>query len=304
MRRFMARSTRLRTLPTGLVLGGAGAVVLMVLRLVRGPLPVFEWLLIAGLLAERLLTECRQRRQRHARRVRERAARCAPDDECGFVAAIAHDLQQPLYALRLATDALALQAPPGQRAEALGQMRSALVAADGLVTALIGAAGLAHSDPLPHPQTFPVQPLLERVEALFAAQARHKRLSWRVPPSAAWVHTDAALLERMLGNLVSNAMRYTDRGGVLLACRERGGTLLIQVWDTGRGITAGEADAVFRSYRRGSAAQPGDEGMGLGLSIVARCARRLRIGVSLRSVPGRGTRFELRVPRGTAPPSA
>lgn len=269
----MAHPAFLCLLPLGLLLGGLGVAVLAVVRRLR---------------------------------VRERAARAAArgalDDRAHFLAAVTHDLQQPLYALRLATDVLGRQALQGPGAEALGQMRAALHAADELVTAMLMAARLDGGAPAPRPQVFPVQPMLERLEALFAAQARHKRLSWRVPPSAAWVHSDPALLERMLGNLVSNALRYTDRGGVLLACRERGGTLLIQVWDTGRGMGADERHAVFQAHRRGSAARRGDRGMGLGLSIVARCARWLRVGVSLRSVPGRGTCFELRVPRAPAPP--
>src|SRR5690606_6948023 len=134
------------------------------------------------------------------------------------------------------------------------------------------------------------------VDALFATRAQQAGLRWRVLPSLARVHSDPALLERMVCNLVSNAMRYTQQGGVLLSCRPRAAHLLIQVWDTGPGISDQERAAIFEAYRRGSAAHSQDQGLGLGLSIVSRCASLLGVRVDLRSVPGRGSCFALWVP--------
>lgn len=308
MRRSMPRPSAPRPLATGFLLGWAGLAVVGGARLLldTGPLPASECLLIGALLVERVHAERRAGRQADAQQARARAAResaqRALDEKSRFMAAVTHDLQQPLYALRMATDVLGRQALRAADAQALLQMRSALHAADELVTSMLMAVRLEHSELDPRPETFSVQEMLERIEALFAAQARHKGLSWRVRPSLALVHTDPLLLERMLSNLVSNAMRYTDRGGVLLACRERGDTLLVQVWDTGRGLTPDERDTVFQPHVRGSAARRHDQGLGLGLAIVARCAQLLGIGVALRTAPGRGSCFELRVPR--ARPSA
>ncbi len=156
------------------------------------------------------------------------------------------------------------------------------------------------NDLQPDTEVFSVQDMLERIDTLFTTRAQERGLRWRVLPSLSQVRSNPLLLERMVGNLVSNAMRYTSAGGVLLSCRSRPGHLLVQVWDTGPGIPAHEQATIFEAHHRGSAARPHDQGLGLGLSIVSRCARLLGIRVGLRSVPGRGSCFELWVPLATA----
>lgn len=267
-----------------------------------------EMVLLSLALADRMATERRARAESDLQRVREQAARekaqHALEEKSRFLAAITHDLQQPLYALSLATESLARRDTEGLSPQALTQMRSALFSADELMASLAMNVRLDRDNLLPEFEVFSVQDMLERVDTLFTTRAQQVGLRWRVLPSLALVHSDPLMLERMVCNLVSNAMRYTQQGGVLLSCRTRADHLLIQVWDTGPGIAAHEQAAIFEAYQRGSAAQSHDQGLGLGLSIVNRCAHLLGIRVDLRSVPGRGSCFALRVPLAPAAPMA
>ena len=300
---------------TYFLLGWTGVVLTVVVRVMlrMGVLPphplLYDGLLVASAaemvllslaLADRITAERRARAEAELQRVREQAARekaqHALEEKSRFMAAITHDLQQPLYALNLATESVARQGTERLSPQALNQMRSALSSADELLASLAMNVRLDRDNLLPEFEVFSVQDMLERIDTLFASRAQQAGLRWRVLPSLALVHSDPLMLERMVCNLVSNAMRYTERGGVLLSCRLRAGHLLIQVWDTGRGIPAHEQAAIFEAYRRGSAAQSNDQGLGLGLSIVSRCASLLGVRVGLRSAPGRGSCFALRVP--------
>jgi CheY-like chemotaxis protein len=146
---------------------------------------------------------------------------------------------------------------------------------------------------------FPVSRLLERVETTFAEAARKKGLGLSVVRSDAWVASDPILLERILLNLVSNAVRYTEHGGVLVGCRCRGDRLRIDVYDTGPGIPEDQQSRVFGEYYQLGAAEMdrrSTTGLGLGLAIVERLGRLLGHPVELRSRPGRGSRFSIIVP--------
>ncbi len=259
-----------------------------------------EMVLLSFALADRISLERRARSQAEVTGASERAARevaqRALQERTRFMAAVTHDLQQPLYALRMVAHNLVLQRGSAPDPGTLAQLQSAVHATNDLTASMMMAVQLHRDEVTPMLQTFHVQPMLDRIEALFSARARERHLRWGVTPSLQVLRTDPALLERMLSNLVSNALRYTHQGGVLLTCRQRQGQLLVQVWDTGPGIEPGEQAALFEPFRRGSAATPGDHGMGLGLSIVSRCASLLGIRLTLRSMPGRGTCFSLWVP--------
>ncbi|MDP2076323.1 HAMP domain-containing sensor histidine kinase, partial [Hydrogenophaga sp.] len=209
--------------------------------------------------------------------------------------------QQPIYALSLATESMALRRSDVVSTEALNQMQSAVFAADELLSSLAMQVRLDRDDLRPDMEAFSVQDMLERIDALFATRAQKHGLRWRVLPSLCEVRSNPLLLERMVCNLVSNAMRYTPEGGVLLSCRVRSGHLLIQIWDTGPGIPVHEQSTIFEAHYRGSAAQSHDRGLGLGLSIVSRCAALLDVRVGLKSVPGRGSCFALWVPLANPP---
>lgn len=264
-----------------------------------------ELVLLSFALADRIrsdrLAKERAFADRTAATVRHDAAQRALAEKSRFMATVTHDIQQPLYAMRLAMQSL-VDAPDAPQLDApLAQIRSAMQLADDLLGSLAMVVQLDRADLTPSITRHSVQKMLERVELLFEPLARQRDLDWRVTPCVAWVRSDPMLLQRMVCNLVANAIRYTERGGVLLSCRVRRTGLLLQVWDTGPGIAPEEQDAVFEEYFRGGAAQSGESGLGLGLSIVRRCALLLDIQLSLRSVIGRGTCFQLLVP--LAPPN-
>ncbi len=266
-----------------------------------------EMLLLSLALADRIMVERRARAEADVQRAREQVAReeaqRALQEKTRFMAAVTHDLQQPIYALSLATESMARRRADGVSSEALNQMQSAVFAADELLSSLAMQVRLDRDDLQPDIEVFSVQDMLERIDALFATRAQKQGLRWRVLPSLCEVRSNSLLLERMVCNLVSNAMRYTLEGGVLLSCRVRSGHLLIQVWDTGPGIPVREHSTIFEAHYRGSAAQSHDKGLGLGLSIVSRCAGLLDIRVGLKSVPGRGSCFALWVPLAHVTPS-
>jgi CheY-like chemotaxis protein len=159
-----------------------------------------------------------------------------------------------------------------------------------------GIANVAMAD-------FPVQRLLDQLKSEYALQASAADLELRIRPCGAFVRSDPVLLGRMVGNLVSNAIRYTEEGRVLVGCRREAGALRIEVHDTGIGIAPEEHQAIFREFyqagdgtrRRGKAL-----GMGLGLAIVAGLAHALSHAVTVRSRPGKGSSFAVRVPLGKA----
>lgn len=221
-----------------------------------------------------------------------------------LLSAIAHDLRQPLYAMSLATQSLENQRPLRHPAPLLAQLRSALESADALLDTINTIALLETGAIQPRLSVFSMQAMLERVDRQYGPQARARGLHWTVTPSLEQVRTDAVLFERMLGHLISNAVRCTPRGGVLVSCRRRGTHLLIQVWDTGPGLGDAELAAVFDIHYRGQPRSETDSGVGLGLPIVHHAALLLDIELGVRSRVGHGTCFSLRVPLGDAcPPS-
>lgn len=267
-----------------------------------------ELMLLSLALGDRMQGERRARARAEALRLAEQVerevAQHALREKSAFMAAVVHDLQQPIYALNLTTTSLARNGTDRALATHVTSMQSALRSADDLMSSLAMVVRLDRADLEPEFGDFCIEYLLEQVNELFSPLAQQRGLDWRVTPSMARVHSDPKLLERMVSNLVSNAMRYTQRGGVLLACRLRSEHLLIQVWDTGRGIHPDEQDAVFEMHYRGTEANAKERGLGLGLSIVRRCANLLDIPVNLRSVPGRGSCFSLWVPLAATQPES
>ncbi|WP_332747318.1 sensor histidine kinase [Hydrogenophaga sp.] len=211
-----------------------------------------------------------------------------------FLAAVSHDLRQPLFAMGLATESLHAREP--RHDPTVMQMKSALGSANGLLDSIMTMARLETGSLRANMSDFSIQPLLDRVDLTFEPQAAAKGLRWVVTPSIACVHSDPLLLERMVNNLVSNAVRFTQSGGVVVSCRLSGACLLLQVWDTGAGIAPAHHETIFTEYFRGEPETESDNGVGLGLFIVKSCAAMLDIGLSLRSVPGRGSCFSLRIP--------
>ncbi len=258
------------------------------------------------------------------RRVRERTedlqrakaeAEQANAAKTRFLAAASHDLLQPLNAARLFAAALretlaqdADGAEPLTRARRLADnLAASLRSTEFLLGDLLDISSLDSGKVRTDVQTIRIGPMLQELALEVSAQARGRGLAVRVVPSSLAVQSDPRLLRRIVQNLLSNAVRYTLAGGVLLGCRRAGGQVLIVVQDTGPGIALEHQAAVFEEFRRLPGGAPGTErGLGLGLAIVDRAARLLGHSVELRSEPGRGTRFSVAVPRAddAAPASA
>ncbi|MFH1598895.1 MAG: PAS-domain containing protein [Pseudomonadota bacterium] len=217
-----------------------------------------------------------------------------------FLAAVSHDLAQPLNAAHLFVHALAPRLEQGPHREALANIDGALVSAEGLLAGLLDISRLDAGGMEPKPQAFAIDDLLGHLAAEFGVLAEQKGLVLERVPTGAWVFTDPQLLRRVLQNFLGNAVRYTARGRILIGCRRRGDTLAVEVWDTGPGIAEGDQKVIFEEFRR---LDKGGQGLGIGLAIAERVARLLGLPLKLRSWPGRGTVFSIEVPRATPVPA-
>jgi PAS domain S-box-containing protein len=224
----------------------------------------------------------------------------ANDAKSRFLAAIGHDLLQPLHAAQLFTDALLEQLPDASRRVAAQRIRGALDSTGDLLSGLLDMSRLEAGGLVPQSCTFPLSDVLAPLASEFRALAAERGLVFRDPPTRLWVRTDPQLLRRVLQNFLANAVRYTDRGGILLGVRRIGGEVRIEVHDTGPGIPESQQRTIFQEFRRGDGAA--GQGLGLGLAIADRIAHLLAAPLTLRSKPGRGTVFALTLPSAT--PSA
>ena len=222
-----------------------------------------------------------------------------------FLASASHDLRQPLHALNLFIAQLQGESNPAERSRLVSRVDAAVVSMNELFEALLDMTKLDAGILQANPAEFSVQRLLERIETTFADAARKKGLRLRVVASGAWVSSDPILLERILLNLVSNAVRYTARGGVVVGCRRRGKELRIDVCDTGAGIPEDQRRNIFGEFYQLAGPDPDRRsGLGLGLAIVDRLGRLLGHPVELDSHPGRGSRFSVSVPLAAQPRGA
>jgi len=222
-----------------------------------------------------------------------------------FLAAASHDLLQPLNAARLFVSALAdLKQAPRIRM-LIDNVDASLHAVEDLLSTLLDISKLDAGAVSPEIVHFPIATLLGPLATEHMVQARDHGLTLRYVPSRTVVQSDIRLLRRIVQNLVSNAIRYTQSGGVLLGCRHCGDSLRIEVWDTGPGIPNDKLDEIFEEFRQ---LQPDNErggrGIGLGLAIVKRAAKMLDHPVQTRSVVGKGSMFSVMVPLGTQRSSA
>jgi signal transduction histidine kinase/ActR/RegA family two-component response regulator len=214
-----------------------------------------------------------------------------------FLAAASHDLRQPLHALGLFVAQLRSRLEAADRERVIGRVETSLAALNELFDALLDISKLDAGVLTTSPVAFPIRRIFERLQATFAGASAAKGLSLRIVPSSAWVHTDPILLERILLNLVSNAVRYTPRGRVLVGCRRRAGALDVEVWDTGPGIPVDQRQNIFGEFVR--LADPEGKahpGLGLGLSIVQRLCELLALPIEFDSTLGKGSCFRVTLP--------
>jgi signal transduction histidine kinase len=214
-----------------------------------------------------------------------------------FLASASHDLRQPLHALNLFVAQLRSESDAAERNRLVARIDAAVASMNELFESLLDMSKLEAGILEPHLTDFPIERVLKRIETTFADAAQQKALRLAVVASAAWVRSDVILFERILMNLVSNAVQYTPRGGVVVGCRRRGGRVRIDVVDSGPGIPEEQQQSIFGEYYRLAATEPdGGGGFGLGLAIVDRLGRLLGHRIELASRPGRGSRFSVYVP--------
>ena len=174
----------------------------------------------------------------------------------------------------------------------VGSINASVEALERLFCALMDVSKLDAGAVAPKRAAFPLAPMFERLHREFGPLAAAKGLRFTVVPTRAWVDSDPLLLERILANLASNAVRYTARGGVVIGARRHAGRLMLEVWDSGVGIPMRERERIFEEfYQVDNAARHGSQGMGLGLAIIRRLALLLGHTVHIDSEPGKGSRF-------------
>jgi signal transduction histidine kinase/CheY-like chemotaxis protein len=224
-----------------------------------------------------------------------------------FLAAASHDLRQPMHALGLFVAQLRSHMTSAASSRLIESIDDAVTGMNELFSALLDISKLDAGALTPTISDFPIAVLLRRIESTFGPVAREKGLSMRLVLSGAWVRSDPVLLERIMLNLVSNAVRYTTSGGIVIGSRRRGTMLRIEVADSGPGIPEDQRRKIFSEfYRLADAAKTSQAGLGLGLAIVERLCALLDHPIELASTPGKGSRFSVTMPtaRATARPKS
>jgi len=225
------------------------------------------------------------------------AAERANQAKSKFLAAASHDLRQPMHAIALYVESMKPQVAGREAAITLSKIEAAVTAMENLFSAILDVSKLDAGVVVPEVSRVSVKALLGGLYQDFHQEAGAKGLQLLLHYRDAVVASDPVLLGRILRNLISNALRYTERGSVLIAARRRGGCIRFQVWDSGRGIPPEHMAHIFQEYFQLSNPQRDrSQGLGLGLAIVDRLARLLGHPLTVRSVPGKGTVFSLDVP--------
>ncbi len=220
-----------------------------------------------------------------------------------FLVAASHDLRQPLQSLGLLHRVLSESITARKEMQVLRDMGHSLSIMADLLNRLLDISKLELGVITPEMTEFKVDELLQRVGGPAAVEARAKGLELRVVPCSAVVRSDQTLLGRVLENLISNALRYTDRGKILLGCRRRNSSLRIEVWDSGPGIPEDQKRSIFEEYYQiGNPGRDRSLGLGLGLAIVERTAQLLGHRLDMESIPGKGSMFAIEVPLAEAAP--
>jgi PAS domain S-box-containing protein len=214
-----------------------------------------------------------------------------------FLAAASHDLRQPLQTLKLLQEALEPHYPSGEARNLVAGIGQSLDTMTSILSSLLDVNRLESGNLRPTVSEFSVSEIFESLTGDFAAPALERGLRLRIVRSGLIIRSDRRMLAEMIRNLLSNAIRYTDKGRILLGCRRASDNVRIEVWDNGVGITEDDLPHIFHEYYQGTdGAERG--GFGLGLAIVNRLGKILDHRIDVRSIPGKGTRFFIEVRRG------
>lgn len=246
-------------------------------------------------------TNAKLRQENRLRAQMESQLRMAHQSKTRFMSATSHDLLQPINAARLFMQALTPRLERSADDDArhmLGQIDASLNRAEQLISELREIARLDSGRQQVNMAAFSASEFMRSLVDEFQPMAQQKQLALRWVDTRLWLYSDAALLRRIAQNLLSNAIKYARSGGILLGLRRRGEKVSLQVWDTGPGIDAADQSRIFDEFERLDhvAKQDGGEGLGLGLSIVRRCAQLLGHRLDMSSRVGRGSMFSVLVP--------
>ncbi len=224
-----------------------------------------------------------------------------------FLAAASHDLRQPLQSLALIHGLLAKHVQSEKGKQLIERFGQVLFTINSMMNTLLDINQIEAGVVVPQLINFPVNDLLNRMRDDFLPNAQLQKLELRVVKSSRTIRSDPRLLEQIIRNLISNALKYTQRGKILIGCRQRHGKLSIEIWDTGIGIPKEQLQAIFREYHQiNNDARERNHGLGLGLAIVQRLGALLGHPIGVRSRLGRGSVFaiEVELTREAAPPTA
>ncbi len=228
-----------------------------------------------------------------------RSAELADRGKSSFLAAASHDLRQPLQTLRFLQGSLEQHHPHGEGRKLVADMGHSLDTMSSMLSSLLDVNQLESGNLRPSKSEFALNDIFDSVAADFVRPVEEKGLQWRLVRCGVMVHSDKRMLEEMLRNLLSNAIRYTDGGRILLGCRRGRDSVRIEVWDSGVGITEDQLPYIFEEYYQGAEGVHRG-GFGLGLAIVRRLGNLLDHRVDVSSTPGKGTGFSIEVPRAQA----
>jgi len=214
-----------------------------------------------------------------------------------FLAAVSHDLRQPLCAALLLNSVLSRKIKKTSHKKIIEEQATSLKTMEVMIRTLLELSKLEAGVITPQLSNFPVKNLIKKIEAEFKAQAREKKLDLHIVQTSVEICSDPLLLERILQNFMSNAIKYTEKGKILLGSRRHGNNLRIEVWDTGIGIPKEKCSQIFEAYYQlDNHAREVHKGLGLGLSIVDQLACLLDYPLDIHSTPGLGTLFAVEVP--------
>ncbi|HEX5357472.1 MAG TPA: hybrid sensor histidine kinase/response regulator [Aquabacterium sp.] len=225
-------------------------------------------------------------------------AETADRQKSEFFASASHDLRQPLHVMMLLSSALKPHVEASEGATLLSKIHTALGSLSTMFEKMFDVARIDAQRIDYKAQALPLAALWSRLDNEFSVLCENKGLRWRIDPTEDWVHADPHVLERILRNLLNNAVRYTEQGEVHLRARARGPSIVCQVWDTGVGVQRQHRHRIFEDYFQASnQGRRSSEGLGLGLAVVRRLSMLGPTPVTLLSRPGRGSCFAVRVPR-------
>lgn len=220
-----------------------------------------------------------------------------------FLAAASHDLRQPIHAQGLFLEVLSRSSLNQQQQQLLENARAASEDSNEMLNTLLDFSRIEAGVIEPNVQAFSLQALFNKLEKEYAPQANDKNIIYRTRETNIVIYSDPVLVELVLRNLVSNAIRYTQTGGILVACRPRGNNATLEVWDTGIGIDTKHQQEVFSEFHQlGNPERDRRKGLGLGLAIASGLSQTLGHDLSLNSVIGRGSVFRLTLPVSTSTP--